>query len=484
MMANPDETEVSTQEAETEARQPTSEVLHQISPVRPPPAVPEVSPATSSAPALTTTTVVPEIAESPSESGAEESEDTPVTHERIAGDERLTAPRPWRAPDFSNQTQALGWSEQAFAIPKGLEANVSFWIDIYTRYSTDQGLIHDSEYIDLVYEVLDFSSIVEQKNLDAFQKERMRSRQVKAAKKRVMDLLKKFETLRDPSGLEEHEKRAWDYFQKIEDPKKFKKAQSRNRTRFQLGQRDRVIQGIFFSGRYLEEFERIFRDANLPIELTRMVFVESSFNVLARSKVGASGLWQIMRYTGRPYMMINEAIDKRNHPVEATKLAAKLLRNNYDMLQAWPLAVTGYNHGPSGVLRLTKLHKSRDLSDLFPSNARRRLGFASRNFYPSFLAILEVERNAPKHFGNILWSQPLAAHDVKIPFEIKYVDVLRWFDGDDQRAQIFNPQINQRARQGKIALPKGAIISVPASKQEQVAFELSDKKNLRRVGVR
>ena len=217
---------------------------------------------------------------------------------------------------------------------------------------------------------------------------------------------------------------------------------------------------------YLENFERIFREAGLPIELTRMVFVESSFNVLARSKVGASGLWQIMRYTGRPYMMINDAIDKRNHPTEATKLAAKLLRNNYQMLQSWPLAVTGYNHGPTGVLKLTKHYKSREIGDLTQNiGSRKRLGFASRNFYASFLAILEVERNAPKYFGTVQWSQPLNAVDLVLPQAMKYDDLLKCFDGDDHKAQIFNPHITSAARKGKLALPKKAVVSVPVHKE-------------------
>lgn len=410
------------------------------------------------------------------------STDTPVTHDEIEGDRSLTSNRSWRAPDYSNQDAAIGWTETTFAVPKGLETNVQFWIDIYSKYTTDQGVLHDSEYIDLVYEVMDFTSISAQADLNPAQKERLKTRRVKEAKKRIIDLLGRLEKTTDPSSLNEDEKRIWDYFQKIEGKKKFRDAMSKSRLRFQLGQRDRIIQGIFFSGRYLEDFERIFRDAGLPIELTRLPFVESSFNVLARSKVGASGLWQIMRYTGRPFMMINNAIDKRNHPTEATKLAAKLLRNNFQMLQSWPLALTGYNHGPSGVLKLTKLYKSRELGDLVQSNgSRRRLGFASRNFYASFLAVLEVEKNAPKYFGPVQWSQPLEAKDLILSKPIKYEQLLKWFDGDDHRAQIYNPHITSMARKGKIALPKGAVISVPRQKESEVLSDLAsneiEKKN-------
>ncbi|MFN7729524.1 MAG: lytic transglycosylase domain-containing protein [Bdellovibrio sp.] len=405
---------------------------------------------------------------------ADEATDTPVTHQSIEGDQSLTTSRPWRSPEYANQTAQLGWNETAFAVPKGLETQVNFWIDIYSRYTTDQGVLHDSEYIDLVYDVLDFTYISSRSDLDGFQKERMKIKIVNNAKKRVVDMLKRFETLTDATTLAENEKRVWDYFVKVEGKKKFKEAAGKTRLRFQLGQRDRIVQGIFFSGRYLEEFERIFRDAGLPIELTRLVFVESSFNVLARSKVGASGLWQIMRYTGKPYMMINDAIDKRNHPTEATKLAARLFRNNYQMLQTWPLAVTGYNHGPSGVLRLTKLYKSRDLVDLTQDNgSKKRLGFASRNFYASFLAILEVEKNAPKYFGTVQWSNSLNSTGLVLPRALPYTTLLDWFDGDDHKAQIFNPHITSQTRKGKSLLPKGAVISVPQNKEGEVREALA-----------
>lgn len=400
--------------------------------------------------------------------------DTPVTHDEIEGDKNLTSTRPWQTPVYSNQAQQLGWSETAFAVPKGLETQVNFWIDIYSKYTTDQGLLHDSEYIDLVYSVLDFTAIASRSDLTSFQKERMRLKVVKEAKANVVQMLKKFESTTDASTLNEQEKRIWDYFQKIEGKKKFREAASKARLRFQLGQKDRVVQGLFFSGRYLEDFERIFREAGLPIELTRLPFVESSFNVLARSKVGASGLWQIMPSTGRPFMMMNKAIDKRNHPVEATKLATKIFRYNFQLLESWPLAVTGYNHGPNGVLRLTKQIKSRELADLCQGNGKRRLGFASRNFYASFLAILEVEKNAPRYFGSVQWSQSLGAVDLILPKAITYQKLLDWFDGDDHRAQIFNPHITTHARKGKLPLPKGAIISVPRARESEVRLALSE----------
>lgn len=401
-------------------------------------------------------------------------EDTPVSHEEIIGEKNLTSHRSWRPPNYENQESAIGYSADAFAVPKGLEIPVKFWIDVYSKYTTDQGVLHDSENIDLVYKEIDFTPISTRADLNIYQKEAMKIRMVTTEKKNVIAMLTRFQKLKDSKSLTESEKLIWNYFEKIKGKKKFLDAASKTRLRFQLGQKDRMIQGIFFSGRYLEDFERIYREAGVPVELTRLPFVESSFNVLARSKVGASGLWQIMPYTMKAYSKKNPAVDLRNHPIEATKVSAKVLKSSYSLLKAWPLAVTGYNHGPSGVKRLTKKYKSRDLGYLVQNvSSRKTFGFASRNFYASFLAALEVERNATKYLGVVSWSQPLDHVDIKTTFPIKYSDLLRWFDHDDLKTQVFNPHITSLGRKPKAVLPKGTIVSVMKVRANQVMAELA-----------
>ncbi len=408
-------------------------------------------------------------------------EDTPVTLEEIAGEKDLTAARPWQAPDFSKQEHTLGYGPKAFAVPEGLEIQVQFWIDIYSKYTSDQGVLHDSENVDLIYEELDFTPISQRTDLHIWAKEALKTKVVKEGKKRVIAMLERMQTLSSPEGLTAKEKKIWEYFdKKLNEPKKFLEATKKNRLRFQLGQKDRVIQGIYFSGRYITEFEKIFREMDLPIELARLPFVESSYNVLARSKVGASGLWQIMPYTMKGFMKRDPAIDLRNHPIEATKTAAKLLRNNYKMLQSWPLALTGYNHGPSGILRLTKKYKTKEISELIKNVASsRRFGFASRNFYASFLGILEVTSNAPKYLGAVTWSQPLDSVDLILPISVSYRDVLTWFDGDDLKAQVFNPHITRAARAKGQKIPAGFVVSVPKAMNEKAMRDMSSPESMK-----
>lgn len=342
--------------------------------------------------------------------------------------------RSWRAPIYGNQSQALGYGTSAFAIPKGMEKQVQFWIDIYTKYSSTQGVIHDSENVEKVYQVVNFEGL-----------------STEAEKQ------KKIDEVKEQIG------------KKLSNEEK-------DRLRYQLGQKDRMQDAIYYSGRYIEEMEKIFRAEKVPIELVRLAFVESSFNIMARSKVGASGLWQIMPYTAKPYRMISSSVDRRNHPMEATKVAAKLLRQNYNMLQSWPLAVTGYNHGPTGVLKMTRSYETRDLSELIQNvRSRKSFGFASRNFYASFLAALEVEKNANKYFEQVKWAHPLESQDLKLPVNVRYKDILVWFDGDDRKAQLYNPHITYHARKGKSVVPARTVIAVPKDKYNMALISLARK---------
>lgn len=406
--------------------------------------------------------------------GAQEKLTVPIQQKVI---DIFTHSRPWRPPNYLNQEQQLGWEKTTFDTPLGMEKAVQFWIDIYTKYSTEQGVLHDADHVDFIFDTIDFSSITNSPMLSPIQKEHAKEKMIKNAKDRLFAIFSKLDSTSFSFSLTEQEQRIWNYYKDEKGDGKFKRIKDEGRLRFQLGQSDRMAQAIFLSGRYLEQMEEIFKEKGLPIELTRLPFVESSFNVFARSKVGASGLWQVMKATGRGKVKINNAIDVRNHPIDATRLAARVLRDNYNMLESWPLAVTGYNHGPSGVRRISERNQSRNIAELVKlDETSRSFGFASRNFFASFLAAVHVEKNALKYFPNVTWSQPLEVTEFKLPKAIYWKDILRWFENDDRKAQLFNPHILTLARKNRIAIPEGTTIGVPMGKVESVMNEFLPKK--------
>jgi membrane-bound lytic murein transglycosylase D len=399
-------------------------------------------------------------------------EDTPVVLENMDVKPDELGKRPWTKPNYADQKDVLGYSTDTFKVPEGLEPQVNFWTGVFGKYSTDQGILHDSRYINIVYEELDFKKIEKYETFNPVQRQKAREHLVKDKKKEIIARLKFLQSVTDPATLQGEDLRVWKLFEGVDEKKKFSEAAERGRLRFQLGLKDRFIQGIYYSGRYLQKMEQVFREAGLPIELTRLPFVESSFNLKARSKVGASGIWQFMRHTGRIYMKVNGTIDERNEPLIATAAAARLLKFNYNLVQSWPLAVTAYNFGPSGMKREKDKWKTDNLVEIAQKSTNRHFGFASSNFYASFLAALEVERNADKYFGQVDWSNPVDFDEVVLPRPVRYGALLEHFGGDTEKALLYNPHFTKMINRGYVALPKGAKIRVPKLTAEKFMASL------------
>lgn len=385
---------------------------------------------------------------------------TPVTLSDFHQSVNLDEAELWTAPDYSGQEKHLGYSSSAFAVPAGLEDRVAFWLDIYTKYTSDQGILHDSRYVHLIYEPVDFTDVMKQEHIDNKEKSRLRRERLKEAKEKIRQRLKKLNALSSPAGLEGEELRYWYLFANVDEKNKFAEAAKDGRLRFQLGQKDRIIAGIFHSGRYIRQMENIFREMQLPVELTRLPFVESSFNLNARSKVGASGIWQFMSSTGKQYMKIDSVVDERNDPLRATEAAAKKLSSNFQMLGNWPLAVTAYNHGPYGMRRLVSKYQTDNLVDLVDIR-KGRFGFASASFYASFLAALEAERRAEKYYGVVFREKPLQSRRLPLDKVFSKKSVLKLFNGNGAKAEKFNPHLRSYFWKGYQHLKKGHYISVP-----------------------
>ncbi len=346
-------------------------------------------------------------------------------------------------PEFQLPTQGL------------LKRATDFWIPIYSQYTTKDGVIHDSKYM-LIYDVVDFTKA-----------QKSRGRQIKDAKDRVRKILlslHKSGVENDPAKLDSlnvEEKLIYDLFKDVNDPNKFLAAAHYKRLRFQLGQRDAIEAGIKESGRYLPFMEEIFLKEGLPFELTRLPFVESSFNTKARSKVGASGIWQFMRSTAKSFLKIGPGVDERNDPLRATEAAAKLLRINYETLGNWSLAVTAYNHGRAGMLRASNRLGTTNLGEIIERNKARSFGFASSNFFSCLLSVYEVEHNSEKYFGKIEREAPHFFYEVTLPASIFLKDLISFMKVDREAVRDLNPGITPDGLRSRARLPKGYRLRLP-----------------------
>ena len=151
---------------------------------------------------------------------------------------------------------------------------------------------------------------------------------------------------------------------------------------------------------YVPTMERIFRTAGLPPELVTLAHVESGFHGASRSSAGAVGIWQFTRGTGKRYMKITRYHDDRLNPERETRAAAQLLRSNYETLGDWPLAITAYNYGTSGVARAAGIYGG-DYSQMVRHYQGPHFGFAVKNYYAEFLAAMQVHRYEDKYFPGI-----------------------------------------------------------------------------------
>jgi membrane-bound lytic murein transglycosylase D len=170
------------------------------------------------------------------------------------------------------------------------------------------------------------------------------------------------------------------------------------RVRSQRGLRERFRRGLEISARYEQHFRRIFRDAGLPEDLAYLPHVESSFQAAAKSSAGAVGIWQFTRAAAERYMTVNEIVDERLDPIAATRGAARYLRDAYNRLGSWPLALTSYNHGVNGMQRAKNLYGG-DLVRIIADYDHPQFGFASRNFYTEFLAARDIARQPERYFA-------------------------------------------------------------------------------------
>lgn len=340
-----------------------------------------------------------------------------------------------------------------FPVFPSIEPNVAFWNKIYTIYSSSQGVIHDNRHLDIIYDVID----LEDPNLPGSR--RTNRKRIRSTKKKYQAILDKLAHGALPSTAEEGRVAA--LFGPDAKRTDFQKA--RHRIRCQTGQRDRFREGLIRSGAYIDQMMNILRDHGLPVDLAYLPHVESSFNPDAYSKFGAAGAWQFTRSTGKLFMTIGYTLDERRDPIISTHAAARLLKSNYDKLQSWPMALTAYNHGVAGMLRAQR--RVGDYEAVFKDYKSRLFKFASRNFYPEFLAAREIARNYRPYFGELDLHPPLKNTEVILAGYASLPALGKHLGIDLDVLQKLNPALRKPVFTGQKYAPKGYRLRLPSDEE-------------------
>ncbi|RMH99092.1 MAG: hypothetical protein D6681_11505, partial [Calditrichaeota bacterium] len=333
---------------------------------------------------------------------------------------------------------------------EALATEIRFWKQVFTRLSKNQYLFHDSRDLSIVYTVV---------TLDSTLSERVRSRRLKAVKRKIKNLLVKFhQTPPDSLQLTDWERRIYQQFAHHRERDKFLKAS--RRIRVQQGIRENFLAGVHRSHAYLPHIELIFKEEGLPRELIYLPHVESSFNPRAVSHVGAAGMWQFMRRTARSYMKVNRVVDQRFDPLVSTRAAARMLKYNYRKLGDWALAITAYNHGLRSMQR-AKRRYGKDYMVIRENYLRRSFGFASKNFYPEFLAVVEIMDSLEYYFPEIKKHPVLEFQEIRLPRRVYLPRLARQFHLDVTELRRLNPGYRRLVWRGVRSVPKGYPLRLP-----------------------
>lgn len=335
--------------------------------------------------------------------------------------------------------------------PAALEPDVQFWVRVYTEIDTRSGFVHDSRDLGVVYRTIRFREGVSRRG---------RTRQLNQAYQEIRDTLAVLaEGKRDELSAEEQRVLSlWP-----EDVANSELRESSGRLRFQLGQSDRFRAGLIRSGSWRAHIDGVLAERGLPPELAALPHVESSFDPTAYSKVGAAGMWQFTRSTGLRYMRIDHIVDERRDPFISTIAAARLMENNYDVLESWPLAITAYNHGQAGMRRAVRQLGTDSIESILRNYEGRTFGFASRNFYVAFLAAVQVDANYEQYFGPLDVNQAVDTALIEAPDYLTVATLQSALQTDRGVLRSWNPALTEAVWSGDKFVPRGFELRLPAT---------------------
>ncbi len=333
-----------------------------------------------------------------------------------------------------------------------LGTETRFWKDIFTKYDDDSVVLHDPEDLSLVYK-----TIIYRPDESDFRREQ----RLTAARYEVENALRSLAgNMAAGRELTAQEKKLRQLFGASAAPQRVKLCASRIRA--QRGIANRFYQGLQRSTAYLPAIKKIFRDKGLPEGLAYLPHVESSFNLTARSKAGAAGMWQFMKPTAKTFSLkMNAIIDERYDPLVASEAAASLLKMNYDELGDWGLALTAYNYGLGGMAVAVE-HCGGNYMNVRRKYQHPRFQFASRNFYPEFLAAVEIMENPAAYFPGY---SPASRHHI-VQHRVKKPSTLpalaKNWGLELSRLRELNPGYSKKAWDGRLTIPSGYSINIPA----------------------
>lgn len=348
-------------------------------------------------------------------------------------------------------SEAISASAEPFPEPPELKADIDFWLAIFTVYGNDEGVLHDNRNLAVVYERVAMPESLSR---------RERQRRSEKSRTKIQATLRILATGKRDK-LTDEEARVLALWPADVSNKSLRVAVGR--IRFQQGLKDRFQEGLRRSGRWRSFVDHEFRALGVPVEIAALPHVESSYDLTARSHVGASGIWQFTRSTGRRFMRVDHVVDERNDPFAATRAAARLMAYNFSLTGNWPMAITAYNHGLAGARRAMRQFGDTAYVDILRNYKGRTFGFASRNFYVAFLAAKQVDQNVQQYFPGLVAEQPTEYSVLRLTRYLSASGLANALGIAPAVLAKHNPALQATVWQGSKYLPKDYELRLPTS---------------------
>ena len=343
-----------------------------------------------------------------------------------------------------------------FRVPDSLRPVVDFWKRMYTSLYSYQAVIHDSVDVNMVYAIVDLR-----------REPGMRRGNFSSTREAAKSVLKRYKSHMkyllnnrySANKLSSERRHLHNLINARGGTRKFKGADERMRV--QRGLREVYSDSIIRSGKYLEHYRKIFRDKGLPEELSLLPHLESSYQFNALSSAGAVGIWQLTRDASYTIIHVTKSVDERIDPWRSAEAAARILRDNYNRLKSWPLAITAYNQGLNAMRRAVKQLGTKSIDTVIRKYRGRSFGFAGRNFYCAFVATIEVVHDFENHFGYLQFERPLPLNQHKIKKSAPLKTIAQELGIPQTDLVEANPHLRSSGRNSTSWLPKGSVLNLP-----------------------
>lgn len=234
---------------------------------------------------------------------------------------------------------------------------------------------------------------------------------------------------------------------------------------------------------YFPMFEKYLDQYDIPLEMKYLAIVESALNPKARSRVGATGLWQFMYQTGKQYKLkVSSYVDERQDPIKSTVAACEYLSNLYTIFGDWDLALAAYNSGPGNVSKA--IRRSGGYKNYW--NIRPFLPRETAGYVPAFYATMYLFEYAKEHNlnGNVPSIHHFETDTIHIKRTVSFDQISEKTGIDIEVLSFLNPSYKLdiipyiKGRDYTVTIPK--ISTIGFLKIEKELYTLADEDDAKR----